>query len=242
VAKEPYHDAEMERVKHLVWWDELADKKIEGFPASPEVFHMHPLAVVGNFACVRSALAISEAGLRFIYRREAQVNVSDRLHWPGGSSGVTLGPGYDMKARSEAEVQSDLVAIGVPLDVAKIIAGAAGLDHTSAKDFAFNNKNLVALSQEQEMNLLRHVVPHYENLVRNRLKVPLQQYQFDALVYFSYNPGGQLGKVIALINQGGSDEAMVIVRSVVKSGGIVLNGLVNRRNFEVDLYNNGVYN
>jgi hypothetical protein len=242
VAKEPYHDAELERIKQLVWWGEVHKHVTQPFPSVPDVFHLHPIALVGNFSCSRAELAISEAGLRFIYRREAQVNVSNHLHWPGGSSGVTLGPGYDMKARNSAEVQGDLIAIGVVSDVASEIAGAAGLAHSEAKNFALENKNLVSLSQDQEMNLLRHVVPHYEKLVRDRLNVSLQQNQFDALVSFAYNPGGQLRKVMDLINQKMDDEAMDVIRSVVKSGGVVVNGLVNRRNLEVNLYKNGAYN
>jgi hypothetical protein len=49
VTKEPYHDAEIERLERLVWWDEVR-KAVKGpFPSSPEVFHIHPIALVGNF-------------------------------------------------------------------------------------------------------------------------------------------------------------------------------------------------
>jgi predicted chitinase len=49
VAREPYHEAEMERLKQLVWWEEV-QKAVKGaFPASPEVFHIQPVALVGNF-------------------------------------------------------------------------------------------------------------------------------------------------------------------------------------------------
>ena len=34
---------------------------------------------------------LSENGVKFIYDHEAQRGVSDKLHWPGGASGVTLG-------------------------------------------------------------------------------------------------------------------------------------------------------
>ncbi|TKC78968.1 chitinase, partial [Trinickia terrae] len=40
VAKEPYHDAEIERVKKLVWWDEVRNAVKGEFPASPDVFHI----------------------------------------------------------------------------------------------------------------------------------------------------------------------------------------------------------
>jgi hypothetical protein len=40
---------ELQRIKKLQWWDEVKGK-VEGFPASPVVHHIHPVALVGNFA------------------------------------------------------------------------------------------------------------------------------------------------------------------------------------------------
>jgi hypothetical protein len=40
---------ELERVRRLQWWDEVKGK-VEGFPDSPVVQHIHPVALVGNFA------------------------------------------------------------------------------------------------------------------------------------------------------------------------------------------------
>jgi hypothetical protein len=39
---------ELERIRKLQWWDSVKGK-VEGFPASPVVNHIHPVAVVGNF-------------------------------------------------------------------------------------------------------------------------------------------------------------------------------------------------
>lgn len=39
---------ELERVRKLQWWDEVRGK-IEGFPESAVVYHIHPVALVGNF-------------------------------------------------------------------------------------------------------------------------------------------------------------------------------------------------
>lgn len=52
IAKEPYHDAEIERLKKLVWWDEVKNAVKGPFPDSPEVFHIHPIALAGNFIAV----------------------------------------------------------------------------------------------------------------------------------------------------------------------------------------------
>jgi predicted chitinase len=41
---------EVERVRKLQWWDEVKGR-VEGFPDSPVVQHIHPIALVGNFRC-----------------------------------------------------------------------------------------------------------------------------------------------------------------------------------------------
>ncbi|MDR6482001.1 hypothetical protein J2784_003093, partial [Paraburkholderia terricola] len=39
---------ELERIRKLQWWDSVKGK-VEGFPSSPVVNHIHPVALVGNF-------------------------------------------------------------------------------------------------------------------------------------------------------------------------------------------------
>jgi len=92
------------------------------------------------------------------------------------------------------------------------------------------------------MGLLHHVVSHYEDLVRHRLTVLQTQNQFDALVSFAYNPGGQLSKVLGLVNSNNASDAMNVLKSVNTSGGVVMRGLVIRRDLEVRLYENAEYN
>lgn len=237
---DPGHNEELRRIAKLVWWDQVAGN-VAGFPSSPDVFHIHPLGLVGNFFKMMDALFLSDQGLWFIFRREAQAGVSNHLHWPGGASGVTLGPGYDMKARLAADVAADMRSIGLTEDAVSKISLAAGKVGIDASAFAAGNRAVANLNNDQEMGLLRHVVQHYEQLVRNRLKVSQRQNEFDALVSFAYNPGGQLNKVINLINEHKVDEAMHAIESVVTSGGVQMRGLVERRNLEVRLYKDGEY-
>lgn len=44
----PEHAEEQKRIEKLVWWDEVK-RKLTDFPAS-NVFHIHPIGLVGNFA------------------------------------------------------------------------------------------------------------------------------------------------------------------------------------------------
>lgn len=188
-----------------------------------------------------SALWTSAQGLDFIYGHEALAGVSSRLHWPRGASGVTLGPGYDMKERSAASVVADMQAIGLAPAIAGQISKAAGLANQAAAEFAEHHRALVKLSRMQEVQLLRHVIPRYESLVKRMISIDLLQHEFDALVSFAYNPGGQFRTVAHHLNQGHVADAMKTIRSVVTSKGIVFRGLVRRRDHEVALYLYGHY-
>jgi LysM repeat protein/GH24 family phage-related lysozyme (muramidase) len=183
---------------------------------------------------------LSANGAKFLYDHEALRGVSEKLHWPGGASGVTLGPGYDMKGRTSAEIVRDLTAAGVNADTARTISRAAGLEGSAAANFAANNRNLVTLTPAQETSLQAIAVRPFEKVVSDAVKVPLTQNQFDALVSFAYNIGEGAFRdstVLRRINTGdlaGGAEAMKLFN---KSGGQVLQGLVNRRNDEVRLFN-----
>ncbi|MGF6609956.1 hypothetical protein OKW45_004878 [Paraburkholderia sp. WSM4175] len=41
---------ELERIRKLQWWDSVKGK-VDGFPSTPVVNHIHPVALIGNFTC-----------------------------------------------------------------------------------------------------------------------------------------------------------------------------------------------
>ncbi|TDN69125.1 transglycosylase SLT domain-containing protein [Paraburkholderia sp. BL10I2N1] len=55
----PYHAAEIERISKLAWWDEVQGKVSQPFPSSPDVFHIHPIGLVGNFINAQSCNCIN---------------------------------------------------------------------------------------------------------------------------------------------------------------------------------------
>jgi GH24 family phage-related lysozyme (muramidase) len=188
-----------------------------------------------------SSFVTSPEGLSFLYVHEAQHGVSNHLHWPGGDSGVTLGPGYDMGGRSANQIAQDLIGIGMDAGTAKVVGdGAAGLTGQKAKEFAVANKKLVNLTDAQQTTLLKKVVPEYEGHVRSAIHVDIFQYQFDALVSFDYNCGGRK-KVYKDINDGDVAGALTEMRKVITSKGEVMPGLVTRREHEITLYLYGKY-
>lgn len=184
---------------------------------------------------------ISDYGVRFIWNEEYAPDVSERLHWPGGASGVTLGAGYDMKARSKQQVLADLLSIGIARDDSAKAACGAGLSGGAAESFVLSHRKVLVLNEQQAVALLKLILPSYEKVVRQGVRVQLLQHEYDALVSFSYNPGGRFKKVASCINEGRIGDAMWLMTSANKSGGKVLGGLILRRKRETQLYLRGKY-
>lgn len=199
------------------------------------------LPLVTDFSRPSLSRQISEKGMRFIFTHEALAGVSNRLHWPGGASGVTLGPGYDMKERASASILADMGAIGLDITTSTRISEAAGLQGAAAREYAIQNKSLVSLTAQQETSLLAHVIKRYASAVKQMLMVDVLQHELDALVSFAYNPGGRLRTVMHHINSGHVAEAMFAMKQSVTSNGLVMKGLVRRRDDEVALYLYGSY-
>ncbi len=180
-------------------------------------------------------------GRNFIERHEEQRGVSNRLHWPGGASGVTLGPGYDMRDRSRKEIEQKLRTIKITPYLAGKVAAGAGLRGEAARRFARDNQNLVSLTNDQQSYLLQVNLPSYEAIVRRGTHTYLTQNEFDALVSFVYNPGRGWPGVRAAINSGDKLKAVRIIEEQVRSKGKVMNGLVRRRHDEAMLLLEGRY-
>ncbi len=82
----------------------------------------------------------------------------------------------------------------------------------------------------------------YENLVNNALKVKVSQNQYDALVSFVYNTGSVNNSVFRAVNSSASSDSVRRALLLwVNDNGKRVQGLVNRRNKEADLYETGVY-
>lgn len=182
----------------------------------------------------------SADGVQFVYRHEHVNGVSEHLHWPGGASGVTLGSGYDMGGKSADQITRDLTALGVPADQARVAAGAAGLTRAAARDYAAAHKTAVTLSPAQERTLLTRSLAGPTATVDAAVKVPLTRTQRDALISFTYNIGdaGFRGSTtLRRLNAGDYAGAADAMKMWNKSDGQVNQGLINRRNDEVALFN-----
>ena len=97
----------------------------------------------------------------------------------------------------------------------------------------------MTITQEQADNMLREDVKYYANAVdRYNSRFNFNQAEFDALTSFTYNCGvGSLQAVMSCCNT--KQEIAEECKLYNKGGGVVLAGLVRRREEEYKLFNEG---
>ena len=92
------------------------------------------------------------------------VYYSRKAHWPGSASGVTIGRGYDMKLKSKAQIQKDLVYAGVDSKLADTLSEGAKLVGTNASEFVKKpDINVIEITEEQEIILFNIAYQEMEN-------------------------------------------------------------------------------
>ena len=100
------------------------------------------------------------------------------------------------------------------------------------------------ITHAQAIDLLREDAGHAEDSVSSRVTVDLSQTQYDALVSFVFNIGGgafRNSTLLRLLNQGRYDDVPEQLRRWNKAGGRVVQGLINRREAECRLWQDGAY-
>lgn len=96
------------------------------------------------------------------------------------------------------------------------------------------------LTEEQCWQLLDQDLDDAEASVNEVVEVPLNQNQFDALVSFVFNVGNgafRNSTLVKKLNQGHYDEVPRQLLRWVKDNGHVVQGLINRREKEIGLWN-----
>lgn len=96
------------------------------------------------------------------------------------------------------------------------------------------------ITQQQALDLLSQDVQPAETTVNSSVKVALNQNQFDALTSFVFNVGAGAFKgstLLKVLNQGQYDQIPSQLLRWVFAGGQKVQGLVNRRNNEIKLWN-----
>lgn len=127
-------------------------------------------------------------------------------HFPGGLSGVTIGPGYDMGSRTPMEIYEDLTKAGIPPQTAQKFMDAASKTGDEAQAWVNEHHHELYITDEQQQALFDHVlVDEYERRLRSQLVQfadenenvthdmisweNLSEKQKHILFDFAYNPG-----------------------------------------------------
>lgn len=92
------------------------------------------------------------------------VNYSRVIHYPPrGISGVTIGRGYDMGARSREQVFRELTRAGIPHEQARAIAAGASKRGHEAADFVRLHRTAIGeITEQQQAMLFNNIYPGYE--------------------------------------------------------------------------------
>jgi lysozyme len=93
------------------------------------------------------------------------------------------------------------------------------------------------ITKEKGAELFAEVLPSYEKIVNSKVKIELNQNQFDALVSHTYNTGGS-ETLFSLINKRAADLEIRnwVTTRYITAAGKTLNGLIRRRKAEADLF------
>ena len=95
-------------------------------------------------------------------------------------------------------------------------------------------------TEQQCWDLLDQDLDGTERTVNEAVTVPLNQNQFDALVSFAFNVGDGAFRgstLLRLLNQGQYDQVPEQLRRWIRDNGHVVQGLINRREKEIILWN-----
>ncbi len=90
-------------------------------------------------------------------------------HFPGGRSGVTIGPGYDLGHRAPQEIYNDLTQAGIDPETAYALIDAAHKTGPEAANWVAQRGGII-ITEEQQQALFENVlVPEYEERAKEQL-------------------------------------------------------------------------
>ena len=151
-----------------------------------------------------------------------------------GANGIALIKFYEGLKLTPYLCSGDVVTIGYGSTLkdkaGKMLKGQKALEEAI--------KTTTKITKEQAEELLKKDLVRYESIVNNKVKVKLNQNQFDALVSHTFNTGGS-STLFDLINTRELTSNAIEVwwtTRYIMAGGKPLNGLVARRRKEYELF------
>ena len=107
-----------------------------------------------------------------------------KLSRPDANSGVTIGAGYDMQDRTEAEVKRDLTGAGMETTLAEKLAKGAGLKGAPAETFVrANQATLVVNNLNVLRRLFTNIYPGYVTRARKNFQFHSTAFQTAMKTY-----------------------------------------------------------
>jgi GH24 family phage-related lysozyme (muramidase) len=199
---------EEKRVKNLAFFDKC--KSVSDFPSSDKVFHINPIGLVGEFEnkCGQDCKTIdfmlsngkyykvSEKTMKFILSYEG---FKSKPYVPKdvngnilGTSGITIGYGYDLGQQTSKQVEKDLDGF-YTLEEIKKFQSVAGLKQNNAVNNLSKVQNLT-ITKDTAMQLTRRVKANYAQKTYDIWPevIDMHPHCQGALLSIVYNRGNSL--------------------------------------------------
>lgn len=110
---------------------------------------------------------------------------SRRLHVPSGTSGLTIGRGYDCKQKTSTQIKQDLLDAGFETTVAIKLSTAAGKYGNSAVRFIIDNDLLdFEVTLNKQLNLFKII---YQNLESELIRISSVQSNIEEFGEVKWN-------------------------------------------------------
>ena len=97
------------------------------------------------------------------------------------------------------------------------------------------------INEAQAESLLKSDLAWAENTINDKIKVPLFQFEYDALVCFMYNLQHHGDDLLDFVNTGDYNKVGDKMRQYATSKGHPVKGLLRRRHREAEMFEAGVY-
>ena len=188
-----------------------------------------------------------EVTSKAVYEKKYQ-----RPEWPGASSGVTVGIGYDLGQTTAATIRKDWQGVVDPA-MLEVMVGCSGITGDAAKAYLPKVHDKIFITWDQAIKVHQNcVIPKWEKMVSDNLPNTdiLSPNQFGALTSLtfnrgaSYNKDGDRYKEMRNIKTHMANKNLAAIPNEIRSmkrlwEGKNLPGLLARRDAEADLFETG---
>ena len=124
---------------------------------------------------------------------------------------------------------------GLELEAYRDVNNVLTIGYGHTKDVKEGDK----INQEEAEYMLQEEMIEYEGYINDLVEVPLEQCQFDALVCWVYNLGPtnlKKSTLLKVLNEEDYNGVPEQIKRWNKAGGVILGGLVKRREAEANLF------